>query len=265
MGQARPSGLAALPGRDPRAGIELVVTGLASAGLFFALAVPMPGLGIVPCRLPSGYPPVSLGQHPRTSRRRGGHGGRATHVVGSIGYWTVSATATEKARQNPDHAHHSRVLIAYRRRSLEGPAVDRGLQESMPNVVGSRFMLATWPTARGRQGFDVPLSRNLAWYARVCLPLCEGPSHVDRVPRSGDSDRPVPGRSRHLKPSPFDSPSPISGAVQTRLPHRRRPFGPVAVGRRRHLYHIEPVGAGRRRPRLNDARRVTYHFDTPSP
>ena len=98
----------------------------------------------------------------------------------------------------------------------------------MPNVVGSRFTLATWPTARGRQGFDVPLSRNLAWYARVGLPLCEGPSHGDRVPRSGYPDRPVPGRSRHLKPSPFDSPSPISGAR-----HGLPPPYPIS-GRRIH-------------------------------
>ncbi len=69
-------------------------------------------------------------------RRLGARRARISHRI-------ATETATKKARENPDHAHQLRVMIAYRRRSLEGPAVDRGLQESMPNVVGSRFMLAT--------------------------------------------------------------------------------------------------------------------------
>ena len=120
----------------------------------------------------------------------------------------ATETATKNARQTPDHAHVSRVLIAYCHRSPEGPVVDRGIKESMPNVMDLSFMLTTWPTARGLQKFDVHLSRILAWYARVRRPHCEGPSHVDWVPQSGYPERPASPRSRHLKPPSVDSPLP---------------------------------------------------------
>ena len=69
-------------------------------------------------------------------RRPGARRARISHRI-------EIETVTKNAVENLDHAHHQRVPIAYRRRSLEGPAVDRELQESMPNVVGSRFTLAT--------------------------------------------------------------------------------------------------------------------------
>ena len=95
----------------------------------------------------------------------------------------ATETETIRARQNPDHIHHSRVPIAYARRFSEGPAVDRRRHESFANVMGSHFSLSTLHVAQGLQVTDVSPDISLSMSTQT--PLCEGPSHIDGVPRSG--------------------------------------------------------------------------------